>query len=108
MSKQMEVLSETLGPPVTEPFLPEAAPAPTEPAATPDKRERRTFPIRLFVGRGGPEEGWTLMPLAPFDTIAAAERWIRVSGADDACYLMARVIGASQVRPRAVVDVVLP
>lgn len=69
------------------------------------KRERATYPIRLLVKRTD-QSGTAYVPLADhsFDTIAAAERWVKTEGAENAVYLLARVIGAREVLPRKMTE----
>ncbi len=79
----------------------------TETKSEPDaaKRERQTYPIRILLKRTDPS-GTAYVPLADhsFDTIAAAERWVKAEGAENATYLLARVIGAREVLPRKMTE----
>lgn len=77
----------------------------TTPETPAEKRERRSFPIRIFV-RG--EGGWSLVADVPgFDEQREAERWVKAQGVDSATYMLARVIGAREVSPRTVREVTL-
>jgi hypothetical protein len=70
------------------------------------KRERQTYPIRLLVRRTDANGATSWSPLGDhsFDTIAAAERWVKVEGVENATYLLARVIGAREVLPRKMTE----
>lgn len=78
----------------------------TENEAAADKRERRTFPIRVLSQE--PSGGWALVKdVEPFATIDAAEKWIERSGKEGTPYMMARVIGAKRRPPSKLEDVAI-
>lgn len=81
----------------------------SETEASADKRERRTFPIRLLAQDAS--GAWQLLREfvheQPFTTIDAAEKWIVANGAPGVAYMMARVIGAKRRPPAKLEDVPL-
>lgn len=77
-----------------------------ETEASADKRERRSFPIRVLSQE--PSGGWVLVQgVDTFATIDAAEKWIERSGREGVPYMMARVIGAKRRPPAKLEDVAI-
>lgn len=66
-------------------------------APTQERRERRTFPIRLLLL--GEDGGYRPVTSPGFDRIAQAESWLDAN-AEAGTYLMARVVEAQKVHPR--------
>lgn len=81
-------------------------PPTTETEASADKRERRTFPIRLMAQEPG--GAWSFVKdVEAFGTIADAEKWISASGTPGVAYLMPRITGCKRRPPTKLEDVVI-
>lgn len=73
---------------------------------TAEKRERRTFPIRLLAQSDAGT--WHVVPaFEPVNTIDAAEKWISSLGVPGTAYMMARIIGAKRRPPTKLEDVAI-
>lgn len=94
-------MSDTITTPTSE------SPGPlTIEGETAEKRERRSFPIRLFAQEAN--GAWLhAKDVESFTTIEQAERWIERTGATGIAYMMARVIGAKRRPPTRLEDVAI-